>query len=62
MSQSPGLAFSTTIYQLGGGVSAACGFPKQSSRAERPRFADKVFDLEAVKAVITRGVEKNLWK
>lgn len=30
------------------------------SRAGRSRFADKVFDLEAVKAVITRGVEKKL--
>lgn len=28
------------------------------SSAERSRFADKVFDLEAVKAVITRGVKK----
>lgn len=30
------------------------------SRAGRSRFADKMFDLEAVKAVITRGVEKKL--
>lgn len=48
MSQSPGLAFSTAIYQLGGGVSAAVDSRNNLSRAERSRFADKMFDLEAV--------------